>query len=107
MIDFDQWFENHNRLLHLQGDGIQGERIKEHMRDAWSAKNVIGWINVEDRLPKNGDKVMAKYDGVYTNRSVVFWFDFNLKTHFGRINEPDGKGSQPATHWAPIPPEDK
>lgn len=59
-----------------------------------------GWISVEDRLPKDGDTVDAKYDGVYAIRScITFWNDFGGRKHFGHIDEHDGKGSQPATHW--------
>ena len=59
----------------------------------------MSYISVNEKLPKTGQKVIAKYEGVYSDRPVVFWRDYNMGTHFGRIDEPDGKGSQPATHW--------
>lgn len=57
------------------------------------------YISVNKILPKNGQKVFAKFEGVYKDRKVVFWRDSRLIAQFGRIDEPDGKGSQPATHW--------
>lgn len=60
------------------------------------------YFSVDERLPRTGDTVIAKYEGVYTNRKVVFWRDYDMGTHFGRIDEPDGRGSQPATHWKPV-----
>ena len=62
----------------------------------------MNWISCEDSMPRTGEKVVAKYDGVYSDRLVTFWEDYNLNPHFGRIDEDDGKGSQPATHWSLI-----
>jgi hypothetical protein len=56
-----------------------------------------------DRLPDHHQRVIARYDGVYTDRLVTFWNGERGSYHFGRIDEPDGKGSQPATHWMPFP----
>lgn len=61
------------------------------------------FISARETLPKTGQTVIAHYEGVYDYRLVVFWLDYELTPHFGRPNEPDGKGSQPATHWAPAP----
>lgn len=57
------------------------------------------WISVETRLPEHDERVACKYEGVYSYREVTFWNDSGNHPHFGMINEPDGKGSQPATHW--------
>jgi hypothetical protein len=57
------------------------------------------WIKVIDNLPSSGQPVEARYVGVYDYREVAFWFDGGGNPHFGLPNEPDGKGSQPATHW--------
>lgn len=56
------------------------------------------WISVWEAMPKPHSKVICKYHGVYDRREVTYWED-GVNTHFGLINEPDGKGSQPATHW--------
>jgi len=58
---------------------------------------------VESELPRNGHRVIAIYRGVYAHRIVTFWRDGGGTPHFGMPNEPDGKGSQPATHWMPLP----
>lgn len=60
------------------------------------------WRNVKNQLPRTGQKVIARYEGVYEERLVTFWMDYELTPHFGRIDEPDNKGSQPATHWKPL-----
>lgn len=51
----------------------------------------------KNKLPEPGQRVLAAYEGVYDWRVVTFWGDKDFP-HFGRHNEPDGKGSQPATH---------
>ena len=53
------------------------------------------WISVKQRLPRQGQSVIAKYEGVYGPRIVKFWKD-GVNTHFGSPPE-----SQPATHWKP------
>jgi len=60
------------------------------------------YISVEECLPIDGQKVVAKFEGVYEGRRVTFWFDTGGGSHFGAIDELDGKGSQPATHWMPL-----
>lgn len=55
------------------------------------------WVSVKTKLPRNRQRVLAKYVGVYGPRVVTFWRD-GVNTHFGEPPE-----SQPATHWAPIP----
>ena len=57
------------------------------------------WIDVNDALPTDDTRVDCKYEGVYALReNVLFWRDTG-NAHFGGFLEPDGKGSQPATHW--------
>jgi len=64
------------------------------------------YISVKDRLPDDDTRVIAKYDGVYSGRGVLFWLDECGNPHFGGFAEIDGRGSQPATHWKPLE-EDK
>lgn len=64
---------------------------------------MIQWISVKDKLPKDGDIVLCCYQGVYAYRVVSFWEDIQGLPHFGIPSETDGKGSQPATHWMPLP----
>lgn len=61
------------------------------------------WIPVKERLPQDGQTVMAHYKGVYDYRLVYFWLDGGNQPHFGGVDEPDGRGSQPATHWMELP----
>lgn len=61
------------------------------------------WKSLKGGLPIDGKRVLARYKGVYDCRVVIFWRDGGGTPHFGLPGEPDGKGSQPATHWAYIP----
>lgn len=61
------------------------------------------WVSVKDKLPMESEQVIAHYRGVYHRRLVIFWTDSGGTPHFGFMNEPDGKGSQPATHWHSLP----
>jgi hypothetical protein len=61
------------------------------------------WVRVKDKLPMESERVIAIYRGVYHHRIVTFWRDAGGTPHFGHPSEPDGKGSQPATHWHPLP----
>ena len=61
-------------------------------------KNGGTWISCNDKTPRNGQKVLAKYAGVYSGRLVTFWRD-DVNTHFGN---PATLESQPATHWRPV-----
>lgn len=61
------------------------------------------WVSVKDMLPENGQRVVAHYAGVYNHRVVEFWYNDPEHYHFGSPHEPDGRGSQPATHWHPLP----
>lgn len=61
----------------------------------------IGKCATGNDLPQPGQVVEARYEGVYDRRIVTYWFD-GRNRHFGLPNEPDGKGSQPATHWRPL-----
>lgn len=61
------------------------------------------WVSVKDKLPMESEQVIAHYRGVYHRRLVIFWTDAGGNPHFGFQNEPDGKGSQPATHWHSLP----
>ena len=58
---------------------------------------VQGWIKCSDRKPRTGERVLAKYEGVYGPRVVTFWAD-GVNDHYG-----DPPESQPATHWCPLP----
>lgn len=60
------------------------------------------FIPVEVQTPANMQRVLARYEGVYDYRLVTFWQD-QANDHYGLPNEADGKGSQPATHWCPLP----
>lgn len=60
------------------------------------------YISVMEKLPQNGWEVLAKFDGIYFDREVTFSYDIGGNYHFGNINEADGRGSQPATHWKKI-----
>jgi len=63
------------------------------------------YISVQDRLPELGERVITKYEGVYEDRGayentgVEYWVDTSKNNHFGGLEELDGRGSQPATHW--------
>lgn len=61
------------------------------------------WVSAKDKLPMESEQVIAHYRGVYHRRLVIFWTDSGGNPHFGFQNEPDGKGSQPATHWHSLP----
>lgn len=61
------------------------------------------WIPCRHKLPNAEARVWAMYEGVYSRREVTVWYDGGNNVHFGLPNEPDGKGSQPATHWMPLP----
>lgn len=65
------------------------------------------WIPVNRGYPLKGHKVEAKYEGVYDSRIVTYWEDMGGNSHFGAINEADGKGSQPATHWRYLPDDQR
>lgn len=54
------------------------------------------WIRVEEKMPRQNQRVIAKYVGVYGPTVVTYWFD-GTNHHFG--NPPV---SQPATHWMPV-----
>jgi len=54
------------------------------------------WIPVSERLPGDGQNVVARYEGVYEHRAVTFWMSHG---------EPRfGQPSQPATHWHALSP---
>jgi len=61
------------------------------------------WVRVTDSLPTESSRVIAIYRGVYDHRIVTFWRDSGGTPHFGHPGDSDGKGSQPATHWHPLP----
>ena len=63
----------------------------------------LEWVRVADRHPLESQKVIAIYEDVYHHRIVTFWRDGGGTPHYGHPNERDGKGSQPATHWHPLP----
>lgn len=57
------------------------------------------YILIGEKLPDDGEKVLAQFTGIYLDRKVTYWIDKGGNSHFGAIDELDGKGSQPATHW--------
>ena len=69
-------------------------------------KKKSGWINIDKtgKHPKSGTMVIAIYKGVYDHRIVLAWHDAGGTMHYGSPGHPDGQGSQPATHWHPLPP---
>lgn len=71
--------------------------------DLFSEPGGSAWVAVNNKLPMEGERVIAHYKGVYHYRLVTFWTDGSGAPHFGFCNEPDGKGSQPATHWHSLP----
>lgn len=77
-------------------------RWADHLERVETERDHMRWHAVEDLLPVNGERVLARYVGVYEARLVTFW-DGGGSHHFGGPGEADGRGSQPATHWAPIP----
>lgn len=81
---------NRDRLAAARYLGIRRRRIEM----------ATDWIDVTVRTPEHREVVLAKYEGVYSGRIVTFWRDGGGNGHFGLPTEPDGKGSQPATHWA-------
>ena len=70
------------------------EALRVSVLEVWPNEST----SVDDDLPEDGDSVLAMYKGVYDWRRVTYWKD-NSRGHFGAIDEPDGKGSQLATHW--------
>lgn len=57
-----------------------------------------GWRRATEASPAEGELVICCYVGVYGPRIVTY-----SRGHYGCADEPDGKGSQPATHWMPLP----
>lgn len=80
-----------------------GHIIKTLLDEVDRLREQTRWIPVDERLPDVGQKVFARYEGVYENRPITFCIDGGGNPHFGSENEPDGNGSQPATHWMPRP----
>jgi hypothetical protein len=72
-------------------------------RKSHKSKSGYGWIKVSEKLPLDSQRIIAIYRGVYHHRIVTFWKDDGGNPHFGHPSEPDKKGSQPATHWHPLP----
>jgi hypothetical protein len=56
-----------------------------------------GWIKCLEKMPVSGQRVLAKYEGVYGPQVVTYWFD-GTNHHFGHP-----PFSEPATHWCSIP----
>jgi hypothetical protein len=61
-------------------------------------QKIIKWIDAKKRSPRHRQVVLAKYEGVYTNRVVTFWKDAGGGKHYG-----DPPCSNPVTHWALLP----
>jgi hypothetical protein len=78
-------------------------RTAEKRGSGLRAARGSAWVCVKDKLPMESERVIAIYRGVYHHRLVIFWRDAGGTPHFGHPSDPDGKGSQPATHWHPLP----
>ena len=59
------------------------------------------WVSPKESLPEYGERVLVCYVGVYEARVVTFWRDQGGSPHFG--GSKDEYGSQPITHWMPLP----
>lgn len=95
----------HLAALRTQLEAVTKERDElAAAQAALAASKGEQWRPIGDELPKLGQRVIAMYKGVYGHRIVTFWRDAGGNAHFGLPDEPDGKGSQPATHWQPLPP---
>lgn len=55
------------------------------------------WVDCNEKMPRNKQRVLAKYKGVYEPRVVIYWYD-GVNHHFGEPPQ-----SEPATHWCEIP----
>jgi hypothetical protein len=51
------------------------------------------WLDVNEHLPKEGQEVMCKYEGVY-NKRLCHYFQGGFGNPF------IGEQREPATHWA-------
>jgi len=56
------------------------------------------WIPVSERLPDDEREVLCMYQGVYGPIVSSFWRDRGGRSHFSSQS-----GSQPITHWLPLP----
>ena len=68
----------------------------------------MNWISVEDRLPKNGDRVLVFPDYILCQYGTEeFGGDIlgieNEFSYFSEYNDEDRKPDFPVTHWAPLP----
>lgn len=102
-----EWSDS--RLTFACGSYERSDGIKRHphcyQREIAALQTELAkrqWQPIET-APKDGQRVLCRYAGVYEVRVVTFWRDGGGSAHFGLPNEPDGKGSQPATHWQPLP----
>ncbi len=84
-------------------DGISSIIVSKIQLDAFKAGRAANWIKADEIKPEHGQRVLATYKGVYNYRLVTYWIDAGGGSHFGLPSERDGKGSQPATHWHPLP----
>ncbi len=57
--------------------------------------NLPRWVSVKTKMPRNNQRVLAKYRGVYGPTVATYWFD-GVNHHFG---SPETLASEPATHW--------
>jgi len=78
-------------------------KTKLPTKRGFTAARGYAWKSVSQSHPADMQRVICKYTGVYGARLVTFWRDNGGNPHFGLPNESDGKGSQPATHWTPLP----
>jgi hypothetical protein len=86
---------------HARAAGLLGSIKSEKKANAARKNGKLGgrpkWISVKTKLPRQNQRVIAKYVGVYASSVVTFWSD-GVNTHFGHP-----PASQPATHWRPLP----
>ena len=95
----DNWWakDKDGKLVECKGEDKKAVPFNGVLGGLTEERN--SWISVKERLPKDGQRVISSYAGVYDYRIVTFWKDGGDNAHFGTHNDLDGKGSQPATHW--------
>ena len=57
----------------------------------------------DDGYPDKDEWVLTAYAGVYPPRYVKHWIAGTTHHFGGPQADLDGKGSQPITHWMPVP----
>ena len=100
--EFEKWWSSPKRLLHFDWDDESNKWVKLLAEEAWQAAQ-SKWINVDDRLPEEVDKVYLCYwsDGTIE----TFPFELHHKGNYAKW----GIYHSYVTHWQPLPepPTDK